>query len=168
MTATPDGKAMINHDATLTRRLRRLEIKPLTYESDGVLVGHSVSQQFVDAGIKDSGLLKENEFIRIFLHTAVGRFGVLMEMAIEAIAECVDNGNDTIEISDFVDAYNLRMDCDEELNLFVAENWKSIDTGTALQRYVEEKRKRRRRAKNAKLKLGFGQNSRPPGQFFVP
>ena len=80
MTATPDGKAMINHDATLTRRLRPLEIKPLTYESDGVLVGHSVSQLFVDAGIKDSGLLKENEFIRIFLHAAVGRFGVLMEM----------------------------------------------------------------------------------------
>ena len=47
----------------------------------------------------------------------------------------------------FADAYEMRMDCDEELNPFVSENWKLIDTMTALQRYEEERQVKRRRKK---------------------
>ena len=53
-----------------------------------------------------------------------------------------------MDMGHFANAYLLRMDCDDELNPFVAENWKTIDTLTALQRY-EEDRKRRRRPTSA-------------------
>jgi hypothetical protein len=147
VTATPEGRALINHDPTLTRRLRPVEIKPITFSNDGTLLRKSVTQLFNNAKIVDDGLLDQNEFMRILIHAAVGRFGVAMEIAIEAIGECFSDDNDIIEMGYFADAYNLRMDCDEELNPFVAENWKTIDTGTALLRYYEEKQPRRRRPK---------------------
>jgi hypothetical protein len=147
VTATPEGRALINHDATLTRRLRPVEIKPISFANEGTLLRQSLLHLLDNAKIKDGGLLDQNEFMRILIHAAVGRFGVAMEMAIEAIGECFSDGSDTIDMGYFADAYNLRMDCDEELNPFVAENWKTIDTGTALQRYQEEKQPRRRRPK---------------------
>lgn len=69
-------------------------------------------------------------------------------MAIEAIGECLEAGGSEMDMGHFANAYLLRMDCDDELNPFVAENWKTIDTLTALQRY-EEDRKRRRRPTSA-------------------
>lgn len=144
MTATPEGKMLINHDPTLTRRLRPVEMKPMSFKNDSIVLRKALAELFKTAGILDAGLLAQDEFIKILIHASVGRFGVAMEMAIEAIGECLDEKSREIDMGFFADAYSERMDCDEELNPFVAENWSAIDTGTALQRYEEERRKRRR------------------------
>lgn len=148
MTATLEGKAMINHDPTLTRRLRLIEIKPITFKESGQQLRSTVKQLLADAKINDAdSLVDEDEFIKILIHAAVGRFGIAVEMAIEAIGECVDDGRDEIEMGYFADAYALRNDCDEELNPFVSESWSTIDTGKAMQRYQAETQQRRRRVK---------------------
>lgn len=148
MTATLEGEAMINHDSTLTRRLRPIEIKPISFKESGEELRGAVKSLLTHAKIKDiDNLVDEDEFIKILIHAAVGRFGVAVEMTIEAIGECVDDGSDVIEMGYFADAYAFRNDCDEELNPFVSENWGAIDTGKALQRYQVETQQRRRRAK---------------------
>ncbi|KZY25698.1 MULTISPECIES: TniB family NTP-binding protein [Roseobacteraceae] len=140
LTATPEGRAMINHDPTLTRRLRPIEMKPMTFASDGALLRKTMIKLFEDAGVRDAGILQIDEFIKILIHASVGRFGVAVEMTIEAIGECLEDDNDEIDMSYFADAYALRMGCDEELNPFVSEHWKQIDTLEALQRYEDKKR----------------------------
>lgn len=148
MTATLEGKAMINHDPTLTRRLRPVEIKPINFKESGPRLRIALKQLLVDAKIEDgNNLIEEDEFLKILIHASVGRLGVLMEMAIEAIVECVDDGSNIIDMGYFADAYACRNDCDEELNPFVADDWSTIDTGKALQRYQAETQQRRTRRK---------------------
>lgn len=148
MTATLEAKAMINHEETLTRRLRPIEIKPITFKKSCQQLRSALKQLLMDAKIDDPDkLFDEDEFIKILIHAAVGRFGVAMEMTIEAIGECVEDGSNEIEMGYFADAYAFRNDCDEELNPFVADDWSTIDTGKALQRYHARTQQRRRRTK---------------------
>ncbi|PZX12828.1 TniB protein [Palleronia aestuarii] len=149
MTSTLEGRAMINHDPTLTRRLRPMELKPMTYKTDGLLLRSSVEDLLIDASLDHDGLLEQNEFIKILIHASAARFGVALEIAIEAIGECLEDGSDVIDMGHFADAYSLRTDSDEELNPFVVENWSTVDTGKVLQRYEEEYRHRRRRSKHS-------------------
>ncbi|QQM33134.1 hypothetical protein JET14_22040 (plasmid) [Martelella lutilitoris] len=60
-----------------------------------------------------------------------------------------------IDIGDFVEAYAVRMDCDDEMNPFLAKNWIVVDTNLALQRHeVDHSRKRRRPRKWKSQKSG--------------
>lgn len=147
LTATPEGRKLINQDPTLTRRLRPIEMRTLMFHNDGAMLRPALSELLSNAGLKGQKLLEQDEFIKILIHAAVGRLGVAMEMAIEAIGECLTCERDNIDMGDFAEAYDIRMNCDEVLNPFVAENWSVIDTGTALQRYEKDRKARRRRQK---------------------
>jgi hypothetical protein len=147
MTATPEARHLVNLDGPLQRRLRPMDMSPMTFETDEKVLRKTLMRLFQDAGISDTGILSLDEFIRILIHASAGRFGVAIEMAIEAIGECLCDGDDTIDMGHFADAYEIRMDCDEKLNPFVAEHWSVIDTLKALQRYEEERQVTRRRPK---------------------
>ncbi|ANT62284.1 hypothetical protein AYJ57_17835 [Salipiger sp. CCB-MM3] len=147
MTATPEARHVVNLDEPLRRRLRPMEMRPMTFEDDGETLRETLMQIFDDAGIVDPGILSLEEFMRILIHASVGRFGVAVEMSIEAIGECLRAGEGVIDMGHFADAYEMRMDCDDELNPFVAEHWAAIDTLTAMQRYEEKRKVERRRPK---------------------
>lgn len=147
MTATPEAKHLVNLDGPLQRRLRPMDMSPMTFEADEKVLRKTLMRLFNDAGISDPGILSLDEFIRILIHASAGRFGVAIEMAIEAIGECLCDGDDAIDMGHFADAYEIRMDCDEELNPFIAEHWSTIDTLKALQRYEEDRQVKRRRPK---------------------
>ncbi|MDD9746879.1 ATP-binding protein [Marinovum sp. PR37] len=147
MTATPEAEHLINGDTTLQRRLKPMEMRAMTFEDDGQALRETLKNLLDDASLADPGILSLDEFIKILIHTSAGRFGVAVEMAIEAIGECLREGSDEIDMGHFADAYEMRMDCDEELNPFVSKNWSVIDTLTALQRYEEERQVKRRRKK---------------------
>lgn len=167
LTGTSEGREMVNQDTPFSRRLKPIEMKPATFAKDGNVLRKALMQLFEDADDKDAGILPHNEFIKILIHAAAGRFGVAMEMAIEAIGECLADDNDEIDMSYFADAYALRMDCDDEMNPFVAENWKTIDTITLLQRFEEDRQARRRPAKKNLNRYPVLNLNRPPGRFFV-
>lgn len=119
-----------------------------TLKGSGVQLRIALKRLLADAKIRDTGrLIDEGEFIETLIHAAVGRLGVAIEIAIEAIGECVDDGSDEIDMGYFADAYAFRNDCDEELNPFVSDNWSTIDTGKAPQRYQAETQQRRSRPK---------------------
>lgn len=145
MTATPEARQLINSDRTIQRRLKPMEMRAMTFEDDGQSLRKTLKHLFDDADLADPGILLIDEFIKILIHASAGRFGVAVEMTIEAVGECLADACGEIDMGHFADAYEMRMDCDEELNPFVSENWLVIDTLTALQRYEEERQVKRRR-----------------------
>ncbi|MFG6591913.1 ATP-binding protein [Sulfitobacter sp. 1A12157] len=145
MTATPEATDILNGDKTFLRRMKPMEMRPMTFASDGEVLRDALRQLFEDAGLEGSGILSQDEFIKILIHASAGRFGVAVEMSIEAIGACLGEESAEIDMAHFADAYEMRMDCDEELNPFVSVNWKLIDTMNALQRYEEERQVKRRR-----------------------
>ena len=144
MTATPEARHLLDLDPTMLRRLRPMHMRPISFDEDGPLVRETLMQLFQDVGVVDPGLVGLDEFIKILMHAAAGRFGVLVEMTIEAIGECLAECDAEIDIGHFADAYEMRMGCDDELNPFLAQHWASIDTSTALQRYHEQRHVERR------------------------
>ena len=98
MTATPEARHLVNLDEPLRRRLRPMEMRPLTFEEDGQTLRETLMRLFDDAGITDPGILALDEFIRILIHASVGRFGIAVEMAIEAIGECLGHGDKAIDL----------------------------------------------------------------------
>lgn len=71
---------------------------------------------------------------------AAYRFGVAVEMVIEAIGEALSEGQDEVNLDHFAEAYFLRADCDEEMNPFISDHWRGIDATIVLDRYLAQKK----------------------------
>lgn len=138
LSATLEGREFINHDGTLTRRLRPIEILPMTLATDGPVLRAAVGVLLKKSGVSDTGLFEEDDFVRIMMHAAAYRFGLAIEMTIEAIGEAVDAGERAITLDHFAGAYYVRTNSDDDMNPFVSRHWQGIDTTKALDRNLEE------------------------------
>lgn len=140
LTSTCEGRELINFDKTLSRRLRPTEIRPMTVASDGLSLKCSAEKLITAAGLSHGGLLDEPAFMPLFMHAAAYRFGVAVEMVIEAIGEALSEGQDEVNLDHFAEAYFLRADCDEEMNPFISDHWRGIDATIVLDRYLAQKK----------------------------
>ena len=75
ITGTMEAKTIINQDGTLLRRLKPIEVLPMTFSKQGPTLKKAVKELLAKAGLEDEGLLDENEFIRILMHASAQRFG---------------------------------------------------------------------------------------------
>jgi hypothetical protein len=148
LTATLEGRAFVNHDTTLTRRLRPIEILPMTFAKEGPILRNSVKFLLEMAHLDHGGLLEENEFIRVLMHAAAYRFGLAIEIAIEAIGAATSVGSSAITIDHFAEVYYMRTNNDDDLNPFFSVSWRGIDTTKAMERFLDDRTARRVRPKN--------------------
>lgn len=79
------------------------------------------------------------------MHASAYRFGIAMEMTIEAIDEAMSEGEREIGLDHFAGAYYLRMNCDDDLNPFITQHWKAIDTTIAMDRILEQRKEELRK-----------------------
>ena len=147
LTSTLEGREFVNHDGTLARRLKPIEILPMTPATDGAELKKSLDKLFEKAGLTDNGLSSVPEFMAIFMHAAAYRFGVAIEIAIDAIGGALSDDGGFIGLEHFTDAYFDRTDCDEELNPFVSEHWHAIDTTRLMDRISEERKEALKKTK---------------------
>lgn len=147
LTSTCEGRELINFDKTLSRRLRPIEICPMTVGRDGLSLKGSAKKLVAAAGLSDNGLFDEPAFMPLFMHAAAYRFGVAVEMTIEAIGEALSDGENEVNLDHFAEAYFLRADCDEEMNPFISDHWRGIDTTIVLDRHKFEQKEPRKRSK---------------------
>lgn len=147
LTSTCEGRELINFDKTLSRRLRPIEIRPMTVDSDGLSLRESAGKLVTSAGLSHGGLFDEPAFMPLFMHAAAYRFGVAVEMVIEAIGEALSEGENEVNLDHFAEAYFLRADCDEEMNPFISDHWRGIDTTIVLDRHKVEKKEPRKRSR---------------------
>jgi hypothetical protein len=117
----------------------------MTYAQDAQVLSSSAATLVHRAGLTDGGLFDEPDFLEIFMHASAYRFGIAMEMTIEAIDEAMSEGVREIGLDHFAGAYYLCMNCDDELNPFIAEHWKAIDTTTAMDRMLEQRKEELRK-----------------------
>ena len=83
----------------------------------------------------------------MFIHGVAYRFGLAIELAIEAIGEAKPDLDAVINLDHFAAAYYGRMNCDADLNPFISEHWRGIDTTRAMDRWVEEQKEPWKRIK---------------------
>lgn len=145
VTGTEEAKTIINQDRTFQRRLRTIEVQPMTVENEGLIMQRAIKGMLNDNELSDDGLLDEKEFLKILMHAAAYRFGMAIETAVEAIGLAKFEQESQITIDHFAEAYFVRMNCDDEMNPFIARMWKSIDTTKAMERYILEQTKQRKK-----------------------
>lgn len=154
LTGTLESREFINHDQTLTRRIRPIEILPMTYAEDAQVLRRSAARLVQRAGLSDGGLFAEPEFLKIFMHASAYRFGVAMEMTIEAIGEAMAEGDREISLDHYAGAYYLRMNCADEVNPFMSPHWQAIETTVAMDRMLAQRQEDKEKKKRKKARAG--------------
>ncbi|WP_417674004.1 ATP-binding protein [Pseudodonghicola sp.] len=139
MTATLEAKKLINHDPTLSRRLRPVEILAMTPTTDGSALRGAMTELLRRSGLTDDGMFNHAEFTPLMMHAAAYRFGLAVEITIEALSEAVEMADARVTLDHFAEAYYVRTNCDDELNPFLSDHWRGIDTTRAMDRFYEEK-----------------------------
>lgn len=145
ITGTMEAKTIINQDKALQRRLKPIEVLPMTFSKDGPLIKRSIKELLERAGLEDDGLLDESEFIKILMHASAQRFGMAIEMFIAATGIAKKSEGRKIAIEHFAEDYYERMNCDDVLNPFLSHDWRNIDTTNAMDRHIKETRQTRRK-----------------------
>ncbi|MBR2655738.1 MAG: hypothetical protein IKD58_04480 [Loktanella sp.] len=103
------------------------------------------------SGIADqTGLMVNEEFMQILMHAAAYRFGLAIEITIEAIGEAIFDGVQTLELDHFAGAYFTRTNNDDDLNPFMTPHWRGIDTTKVMDRGNSEEAKARKKDRRKK------------------
>lgn len=145
ITGTSEAKTIINQDAALMRRTEPIEVLPMTFSKDGPIVRNSIKELLAQTGLKDDGLLDENEFIKILMHASADRFGIAIEIFVSATGIAKKHCSDILYMEHFAENYYERMNCDDALNPFLSHDWRNINTTVAMDRHLEETRATRRK-----------------------
>lgn len=140
LSATPDAKAFLNHDRTLTRRLAPLEMHPIS-KGDPSRLRVAIKTLLDTAGLHDRGLLALDEFFQILTHASADCFGIAIEITIKAMSLSVLSGDHYLYADHFAKAYEWRTDCARDLNPFLVQDWHLIETCQVLTRESAERKK---------------------------
>ena len=147
LTGTMEAKELLNEDKTLSRRCSPIEIPRMRREVDGLVMSRAIREMMEKANLLDTALVDLTEFQNRLIHAADGRFGMAIELAIEAIEQARLSGGAELDVEHFAEAYYVRTNGDDELNPFIAERWKSINTQVLLDRVKSDEGTPRRRSR---------------------
>lgn len=148
LSATDDAKAFINHDATLTRRLKPIEMQEATLEREGCLIYETLSAFSAKVGLVRDDMLADADFLKILIHAGASCFGMMMEICLEAIGEAVNDGDKVLTVEHFAEAYFSRTNCDYELNPFVSPHWQTIETRKAMDRWIADSKAKKQQRRS--------------------
>lgn len=138
LTATLEAKEFLNHEPTLTRRIRPIEILPISAKTEKSLIQSALRDLLSRSKVNDDALFNETEFLKILVHASAARFGILIEIAIEAIVQAAASPTRVVTLDHFAEAYFARSNSDDERNPFVTKRWKDVDTTKIIDRYLLE------------------------------
>jgi hypothetical protein len=151
LSATLEGRELINHDNTLARRLKPIEIRPISPEIDGKSLLEAIGILLLQSGVVDqTGLMANKEFMQILMHAAAYRFGLAIEITIEAISEAIFDGVRTLELDHFAGAYFNRTNNDDDMNPFMTPHWRGIDTTKVMDRVNSQKPEHQKKERRKK------------------
>lgn len=147
LTGTGECKEFLNHDDTLRRRVRPIEMSVSDVSSDGALIRNALVDFLRQTGMRDSGIVHDKEFMAILIAASARRFGIAIELVIEAIGEAMENGDLVLTVDHFADAFYARSNNDDELNPFVSADWDKIDAKMLMARWDREQEAKKRKVR---------------------
>ncbi len=116
----------------------------LTYEDEGLFLREAILRFLEKVNLTHGGPLDQTKFIRILMRAGTYPFGI----AIEATGEAKSESTSEITVDHFAEGYFVRMNCDDELNTFYTLARKGIDTAIAMDRYLDDRKAKRKRPKS--------------------
>lgn len=133
LSGLPELGRFCQSDPSMRRRLRVVHFGDLTFpkhmDAVKVVIDKLTS---LCPGILNEGLLMP-EFTHRLMHAAMYQFGILVEYVQDAILECIDAGDEQLDIVHFADVYSLRSgEHSDSLNPFISRDFLAINVETAL------------------------------------
>lgn len=120
-------------DASMRRRIRVVRFDDLVFPGSVKKVRQFIVEIAAPCrDILDEAMLSD-EFVHRLMHAAMYQLGLLAEYVQDAIIECIEAGDQRLDIGHFADVYVLRTgEREDSLNPFLANDWTSITVETAL------------------------------------
>lgn len=109
--------------AETNRRFLPVTIPPVDVESDLDAVIEQVNAFCEKAGLINC--LEEEDYLRL-VHSADNQLGLTFARAMDGIEEALLAGEDTLRRMNLAHAYHRNMDREEELNVFVVDNYRML------------------------------------------
>ena len=146
LSGLPEIAGVVERDKQLRRRCHPVRFEPLTLANDRDDVVGIFKQYAARAGVRGRGLPDDDFFLRL-LHASGGAAGTTIELVQDAVLEAARVGAEQVGLVHFASVYARRSGCIAERNVFVADDWRSLDfmdlcSATATEEPLEAKRPR--------------------------
>lgn len=127
LSGLPDLKELLNQDTQLGRRFHPIEFSPLAFETDGKNVARIINDYAAEAGLGVGAGVASANMVRRVIHGGCNELGVIIQLVIGSIQECLLADEDMLGYSYFADAFRRKNACVDDLNPFVREDFSAID-----------------------------------------
>ena len=157
LSGLPELARFCQDDDSMKRRVRIVRLEPLRFPDHAGTVRDTVRRIAVNCPSIDCSTVMTDEFTNRLLHSAVNQFGILVEYVQDAIGECLTAGDTELTIGHFADVYSIRTgEVEDDMNVFLAANWKAIAVERALYEEVTDEKGRPvgRRLRSRRTKVG--------------
>jgi len=126
LSGVSDLEELLAIDRQLRRRIRCISFPNVDPREDADMVEAVIGDYAKAAGLPIR-FSPEDMIVPRLCHAAVYQFGLVMEIIVDAIEDCLTSGHDILTIRDFANAYTGRTLQPIEQNPFVAAAWHTID-----------------------------------------
>lgn len=126
LSGTEQLERVLNDDYQLGRRLNTMNLAPLKYATDRKSLEKIVKTYIDGAGLQDNASTTDNFLPRMIVGTCA-RFGIFIEVLIEAVRCAVFSESPSVELEHFCAGYKRRASCTAEFNPFISVEWRKID-----------------------------------------
>lgn len=127
LSGLPEMKTFLEAHDTLRRRVRFVEFAPVDPKLDRKQIEQAI-RQYEKVGRVSLRLIREAETSARLCHAAARQLGLIFELTVGAIGNCLKAGRRVVTLQDYSDAYASRTLEPIELNPFEVDHWETIDT----------------------------------------
>ena len=131
LSGVPSLGPVLRKDQQLARRLRWIELEPLSSPEDNLTLAKFAKALCSAAGIAPLHGFDTTVAARL-VHGACNQLGLAAEMCVEAVENAVDANHASLDISHFAAMFAGRTGCDALRNPFVTADWMQTDPRVAL------------------------------------
>lgn len=129
-------------DQQVNRRFSKFMPKDLVIGGDNAELEDLVCDYCRRAGL---AFTPEGNLISRLIHGSRGRFGRAIETTINAIEQALVDGDPALERQHFAEAWGMQEGCAWDRNVFVADDWRSIELDVQAEQFEAERTQRQRR-----------------------
>ncbi len=126
LSGTEQLERVLNDDYQLGRRLNTMNLAPLSYATDRKSLEKIVKTYIDGAGLHDNSSMTDN-FLPRMIVGACARFGIFIEVLIEAVRCAVFSESPSVELEHFSEGYKRRASCTDQFKPFISVEWRKID-----------------------------------------
>lgn len=133
LSGLPEVARFAQEDKSVLRRIKHVRFESLVFPDDVTAMRKAVADLMAPCAGINFGDALTDEFVHRLMTASMYQFGILVEFVQDALEICLLEGDQSLEISHFAEAYTARTgEGDVEMNVFEAERFDLIDVAASL------------------------------------